>query len=253
MNFTVITASYNSGTTIKKTIESVLNQTYSDFEYIIVDGNSDDNTLNVIKSFEPLFKKKGITYKWISEKDSGIYDAWNKALNLATGNWISFLGSDDYYLDNALMHYAQKADASKHNYLTSKVAIINKDFAIQKIIGEPFNSNKFKRYMTVAHVGSFHHKSLYEKHGNYNISYKIAGDYEFLLRALPDLKCCFIDVQTAHMLGDGVSQNNIKKVFLETYYAKVKNKVRLPIFAKIDYLIGWLKIIFKKTILEIFN
>ena len=100
--FTVITASFNSEKTIDKTIESLLNQNYTNFEYIIIDGNSKDSTLEIIKSFEQKFKEKNITYKFISEPDKGIYDAWNKGIKLSDGEWISFLGSDDYYTDNTV-------------------------------------------------------------------------------------------------------------------------------------------------------
>ena len=102
----IITATYNSEKTLKATIESVLNQDISDFEYILVDGNSSDASVDIIESYSEKFKRKGVRYKWISEPDTGIYDAWNKGVKLATGDWIAFLGSDDFYLDGALKDYS---------------------------------------------------------------------------------------------------------------------------------------------------
>mgnify|MGYP000371187973 CR=1 FL=1 len=101
----IITVSFNSDKTIKDTIESVLNQTDTNIEYIIVDGKSTDETIKIVKSFEKQFQEKGISYKWISEEDSGIYAAFNKGIKMSSGKWISFLGSDDIYLNNAIELY----------------------------------------------------------------------------------------------------------------------------------------------------
>ena len=93
----IITACFNNEKTINDTIESILNQTYISLEYILVDGSSSDSTVNFIESYERKFQEKRIQYKWISEPDNGIYDAWNKGLERATGDWIVFIGGDDYF------------------------------------------------------------------------------------------------------------------------------------------------------------
>ena len=118
MKFTIITATFNSEKTIDRTINSLLNQTILNFEYIVVDGKSSDNTVKILKSYEEKFKIRNIGYKWISEKDSGIYEAWNKGLMFAKGDWISFLGSDDYYVENALEMVTR---ASSYRYLYSGI------------------------------------------------------------------------------------------------------------------------------------
>lgn len=124
--FSIVTASYNSEKTISDTITSVLNLDFKDFEYIIIDGNSSDNTLKIIQSFVPKFEAKGVPYKFISEKDKGIYDAWNKGIQLSSGEWISFLGSDDSYLRNALQLYFDEINKNKAiNYISSQVNLTN--------------------------------------------------------------------------------------------------------------------------------
>ncbi len=104
MNTTVsiITVTYNSAATIRDTIESVLNQSYAPVEYIIVDGQSEDSTLEVIQEYQARFDKKGVKYSVISEKDNGIYDAMNKGIRLASGELIGMINSDDWYEPNAL-------------------------------------------------------------------------------------------------------------------------------------------------------
>jgi len=95
----IVTVCYNSEKTIRDTIESVLNQTYRNIEYILVDGASKDSTVDIIKSYEEKFREKGISYKWISEPDTGIYNAMNKGIDMASGEWCYFLGSDDILFD----------------------------------------------------------------------------------------------------------------------------------------------------------
>ena len=93
----IITVCFNSSKTIRQTIESVLNQTYTNIEYILVDGKSTDNTVAIIEEYAPQFTAKGIVYRWVSEPDAGIYDAMNKGIKLATGEWIGIINSDDWY------------------------------------------------------------------------------------------------------------------------------------------------------------
>ena len=100
MKISLITITYNSEITLSDTIQSVLNQTYPNIEYIIVDGASKDNTVSIIKEYEPLFKG---SMKWISEPDKGLYDAMNKGIRMATGDIVGILNSDDYFTSNEIL------------------------------------------------------------------------------------------------------------------------------------------------------
>ena len=99
MLFTIITVCFNSEMTIERTIQSVLNQTCQDYEYIIIDGASTDGTMDIVRKYEPLFQGR---MRWISEKDQGIYDAMNKGIGVASGELIGIVNSDDYYEPDAL-------------------------------------------------------------------------------------------------------------------------------------------------------
>lgn len=232
----VITATYNSEKTLIETVNSVLKQNYTNFEYIIIDGNSTDNTLNIIKNFETIFNEKKIIYKWISENDSGIYNAWNKGLNIATGNWISFLGSDDVYYENVLEKYAEKAIANPQaHFIHSKVKLINEKKEVIFKISDTWKWNNFKRAMKIAHVGSFHNIEYFNKYGVYNESYKIVGDYEMLLRAKNNLKTVFFDSFTAEMKDGGISNKNVLKAFKEVRKAKIETANINKLFAFFDF------------------
>jgi glycosyltransferase involved in cell wall biosynthesis len=216
----VITATYNSEKTLARTFMSVLNQNGSNFEYLVVDGNSSDKTLAIIKEYESLFKEKNIVFKWISESDTGIYNAWNKGLKLASGQWISFLGSDDIYLENALEKYTAIINNNPTaDFVHSKVKLVDGEKPIYNITRR-WNWNTFKKEMKIAHVGAFHNAKYFEKFGHYDEYYKIVGDYEMLLRAKETLKTIFIPEFTVNMTVGGISNENINKAFKEAAHAK---------------------------------
>lgn len=247
---TIITASYNSEKTIRKTIESLLNQSCTDFEFIIIDGNSKDKTLEIIKSFESAFREREICYKYLSESDTGIYDAWNKGLKMASRDWIAFLGSDDFYLEDALKSYAEVIINNKsQNYdlVYSNVKVVEGDKTI-KVIDGKWSWNIFKRYMNIAHVGSFHSKRYFDKYGCFDTSYRIAGDYEFLLRAKNNLKALKISKVTAIMEAGGISNSQILNVFKETLHAKHKTAKLNIVLCYYDLVLAHIKYNLKKKL-----
>ncbi|MBF6641465.1 glycosyltransferase [Flavobacterium sp. J49] len=244
--FTVITASYNSGKTIADTISSVLNQSFTDFEFIIVDGKSSDNTMEIVKSFAPHFQEKNITFKFVSEKDRGIYDAWNKGIKLSQGTWISFLGSDDEYLPNALERYFfHLKQAPDCNYISSQVELTNTKKEVLNVIGKAFVWEKVVRNMEIAQVGSFHHKQLFENVGLFNDHYKIVGDLEFYIRCKPHIKPAYFEEITAKMLNEGVS-NQIYKALKEALDVKLKHKSSSALVAYFDFTTIFLKCHYNK-------
>lgn len=239
--FTIITASYNSEKTIADTINSVLNLKFSSFEFLIIDGNSNDSTMTIVESFVPKFAEKGISYRYISEKDSGIYDAWNKGIRLSKGDWISFLGSDDEYLSNALELYYNYIQANPEtNYISSQVELINNHGEVLNVIGKAFVWEEIVRDMKIAQVGSFHHKSLFEKIGFYNDEYKIVGDLEFFIRCKEHIKPTYFEEITARMLNEGMS-NQFYKALKEALDVKLKYKSSSSLRAHYDFASIFLK------------
>lgn len=241
--FSIITVCFNAETTIKNTINSVLAQTIQNFEYIIIDGKSTDKTVKVIKSFKEQFRAKNISYTWISEPDQGIYDAFNKGVELATGEWISFLGADDIYVNNALELYSKYFPEKEVDFIYSNVEIAN-----NKVINDIWSWAKFRRRMHIAHVGGFHNRKYFMKYGLFDTSYKIAGDYELLLRAKEHLKSHKVNATTVFMGNDGISNTQIKKVYLETTRAKKETAQVSSVICQLDFLIWMFKFVVKKGI-----
>lgn len=213
---TVATVVRNGAKTLEHTINSIASQTFRDFEYLVVDGASTDGTVALIEQHSAR-----IDY-WVSERDSGIYSAWNKAVALARGQWIAFLGADDTYCATALADYARLISTLPDNgaqYLSSRVELIKNGKSV-RTIGQPWSWPAFSRYMTVAHVGSLHHRSLFEKYGVFDEHYRVCGDYELLLRPRDELRTAFLDRVTARMTLGGVSNANVGLALAEQERAK---------------------------------
>lgn len=232
----IVTAVFNGEKYLEETIQSVINQTNDNVEYIIIDGGSTDRTLDIIKRYEDKIDH------WISEPDDGIYDAWNKGISLARGSWIGFLGADDIYMEDALLNYAEKiSEDANIEYISTQVVLCDEFKQKIRVFGSQWNWDDFSKYMNVAHVGSLHKISLYEKYGLYDLSFKMCGDYELLLRAKDILKTGYINKISAYMRCGGVSNNNIK-IFEEVCKAKIKHSTRAFNFlAKLDMYIAILK------------
>ena len=106
----IVTVCYNAERSIKSTIESVLKQTYTDYEYILIDGKSTDNTYKIVCSYDKKFKNRGVQYRHISEQDQGIFDAMNKGIQMARGRYINFMNADDKFHDSE--DTSDRADSS---------------------------------------------------------------------------------------------------------------------------------------------
>lgn len=185
MKISIITVSYNSAATIRDTINSVLTQTYNDIEYIIVDGGSTDGTVDIIKEYASLF---GERMKWSSEPDKGLYDAMNKGISKATGEIVGTINSDDFYhRADIIGHVAKAFKNNDTQVIFGDVRFVNPgnlQRTVRYYSSRNFNVNKFRFGFMPAHPTFFTYKSYFEKYGYYKTDYKIAADYELLMRFL---------------------------------------------------------------------
>ena len=235
---TIITAVFNGAATLSRCIESVLSQDYPDFEYIVMDGGSTDDSVNVLQSY-------GDRVLWRSERDSGIYDAWNKALVLATGEWIAFIGADDFYLPGAISSYMLVARQQPAEYISSLVRWAQPSGSCS-IIGETWAWPRFQSFMTTAHVGSMHHVSLFNDYGTYDLSYRIVGDYELLLRPQGRLRTAFLAQVTVEMQAGGTSDSFAALV--EARRAKVLTGGRNATLADMEFRIAQGKLLVRRML-----
>lgn len=214
----IVTATYNAESCVSDLLQSVISQKSDDVEFIIIDGASKDKTLEILDKFH-----KYIDYV-ISEPDKGIYDAWNKGVEKARGEWIMFLGADDQLMPGAIKCYLDfinsQGGEKALDYISSKAQMIDGENHPIWINGWKWEWPKFLYKMTVAHPGSLHAKKMFLEHGFYDTNYKIVGDYELLLRPRHHLKAAFINMISVKMKEGGMSDS--LAAIKEHYKASVK-------------------------------
>jgi glycosyltransferase involved in cell wall biosynthesis len=210
MKISLITVSYNSESTIKDTIDSILAQNHPDIEYIIVDGKSKDNTVEILQSYGDRISR------WISEPDKGIYDGMNKGVTMATGDVVGMLNSDDFYYDNTIISQVAKAfeDPTVDAVFGNLIFVDPKDLKkpIRSYSSKNWHPGKFARGFMPAHPTFFVRRKYYEQFGLFKTDYKIASDYEMLIRLLyvNKLKYKYLPITMVVMRKGGVSSSGLK-------------------------------------------
>ena len=208
----IITVTYNSGRTLECTMQSVLAQNFTNYEYIIIDGGSTDDTLEIIHSKESLFQGK---LKWLSEKDNGIYNAMNKGIKMASGNIIGILNSDDFFTSPFIL--STISDSFEMSDLDAVYGDVH--FVHPKNLSKTiryYSSKFFSRRLMIfgfmpAHPTFYAKRVVFEKFGLYKEDYKIAADFEFLLRTIYKgiIKIKYIPIDMVTMRIGGASTSGI--------------------------------------------
>lgn len=217
MRISLITATYNSGRVLRTTLESVLKQTYSDIEYIIIDGASKDNTMDLVHEYEPLFNGR---IKWLSEPDKGIYDAMNKGISMATGDIVGIINSDDFYhRTDVLSRVAEAFEEPGVQAVYGDVRFVHPgdlDKTIRYYSSKVFSPKLFRYGFMPAHPTFFTYKKYFEEFGYYKTDYKIAADYELLVRFLyvHKLQAKYLPLDFMKMRTGGVSTASVRSNIL---------------------------------------
>lgn len=211
MKVSIITVSFNSAKTIADTIDSVLNQDFPDIEYIIVDGDSTDGTVDIIRQNENRISQ------WISEKDQGMYDAMNKGIAMATGDVIGILNSDDIYMNTHVISDLMRVMQSQNTEVVFADLILvdssNQNKIIRYYDSGRFHPSKFKFGWMPAHPTVFVKRELYQKVGKFSTTYQIAADYEMLIRMLAIEKAsyAYYPKPVVRMRSGGASTSGISR------------------------------------------
>lgn len=185
MKISIITAAYNSGKTLRDTMMSVLSQSYPNWEHIIVDGASNDNTLDLIRELEPRYEGR---LKWISEHDKGIYDAMNKGIAIASGDIIGILNSDDFYTSSGVLtKIAATMCTEETDAVFGDIHFVD-DKDLNTCV-RYYSSRFFYWWMMPmgyqpAHPSFYCRRNIYDKYGSFDINFKVASDFEHMLRLI---------------------------------------------------------------------
>ena len=233
MKISIITAVYNAQEHIEDCIRSVISQNYIDIEHIIIDGNSSDNTLNIVNKYAN--KIQVIR----SEPDQGMYDALNKGIAHATGDLIGILNSDDLFADpDALVHVVHCVQSQSCEAVFGNLNYVKRSQPQQitrRWVSNPFNRSDFRTGWMPAHPTLFIKKHCFEQFGGYSLNYGTAADYELMLRFFYKhrLKAVFLDRLLVNMRTGGLSNGSFRKLYfasINDYKAIVNNDFTFPLF-----------------------
>jgi len=215
MKISIITSVYNNKETIEDAIKSVLSQTYENIEYVVVDGGSSDGTLDIIEKYKDQIDVL------VSEPDKGIYDGLNKGLDLATGDVVAFLHSDDLYADeHTIEHVAsvfkkEDVDGVYGDLIYTPKEDTSKVLRYWK--SKDFHPDLLKQGWMPAHPTFFLKKEIYDKYGKFDLGFKIAGDYDFMLRVLSKgIEVKYLPEVIYKMRVGGESNKSLKNIILKS-------------------------------------
>lgn len=205
--FTIVTSTLKSADTFGNLAASIRDQTFADWEFIVVDAAFDPATLAAVRSCDDTIDW------WLSAPDTGIYQAWNRALTAMRGTWILFLGADDKLWDSHVLADAARLLQSlpqETRVAYGLVNVLSAEGAVLFTWGGPWEAvaERLRHGMSIPHTGTFHHKDLFAEHGPFDESFAIAGDFEFLLRELSHCPAAFLGNRTITAMATGGKGSN---------------------------------------------
>ncbi len=234
MKLSIITVTYNSVSTLEKCMQSVLEQDYPELEYVLVDGGSRDDTVSLLKNMHARYNN----IKWRSEPDKGIYDALNKGVAMATGDIIGFVHSDDFLANRSIISAVmERFENEDVDGVYGDLLYVDKE-KTDKVIrfwkSCEFHPRFLDQGWMPAHPTLFLKKEVYIKHGEFDLSYKIAADYDFMLRVLSDntLRFSYLPEVITKMRAGGTSNRSIRNILQKSrddYRAIKSNGLPYPL------------------------
>ena len=223
----IIIATYNSEKSLEKALESVMTQTFQDWECVIVDGASKDNTLQIIEEYE----KRDVRFRHVSEPDNGIYDAFNKGWKMAKGEWIHYLGDDDRLTHDGMLKLLAVSGLDK-------VEVVSGHCYMEKIDGTV--KPNYSKGFSGCHQGKITRRTTLERFGGFNIKYPILADKDLMLRMEHSgVHIINVDTFVAYFAMNGISQNlkGLLRRSKELFYVLRDNRMSNPFFKSARYFI----------------
>ena len=217
MTISIITATYNSAATLRTTFDSILQQTYRDIDYIVIDGGSTDGTLDIIREYEPRFAGH---LRWISEPDHGIYDAMNKGIRMAKGDVVGILNSDDFFSSDDILATVA-SNITDVDAVYADIHFVRPDNLSRCV--RHYSSRNFRPWTVrfgymPAHPSFFVRRHIYERYGLYSLDYKIASDFDMMVRLFckHKIRARYIARDFVTMRTGGISTSNLSHRILIT-------------------------------------
>lgn len=233
----LVTATWNSAATIEDTLRSVVRQTYGNVEHIVVDGGSSDGTMDIVRKYADEYRSRGLELKWVSEPDNGIYDAMNKGIALASGEVVGLLNSDDFFTSPTVLERVAteftNPESARIDAVYGDIHYVKPgrlDKCVRYYSSKGFSREKMRMGFMPAHPSFYCRREIYNQYGLFDISFKIAADFEQLLRLiyLHKIKTRYIPVDFVTMRTGGASSSGFsshRRIYAEHRRAYKKNRV----------------------------
>ena len=231
LKISIITATFNSDSTVRDTFESILRQSYQNYEVVVKDGGSKDNTLDIIREYEPRFEGK---MRWVSSPDKGLYDAMNQGIAMASGDVVGILNSDDFYTSDTILECIASAFGKKDiDAVYGDIHFVdcsNLKKCVRYYSSKPFRRGWMRLGFMPAHPSFYCKKEVYDKYGAFDTSFKIGADFESLLRFIfvNRIKTTYLPLDFVTMRTGGISTSGVsshKQIMKDHLKAFKKNGV----------------------------
>lgn len=226
----IVVATLNAASTLERCLESVTSQTCHDWELLVADGGSTDQSVAMLEAASPRIAW------WDSTPDGGIYPAWNRALRQARGEYVMFLGADDTLADaDAIGRAFAAIGGDDYDLVTARGVVVEADGRERPPYGAAWDHRRVTRRITVCQPGLMHRRDLFARFGGFDESYRICADYEFLLRLPDSIRALHVDDVRVRIGGNGISRTNRHRMMRETWRAQARCPRVGPVRASVNY------------------
>lgn len=215
----ILVATWNCAPLLAAFLHSLAVQCWQDWELIVLDNASTDGTAELVAAWQQSrgFEKRLI---WSSEPDSGIYEAWNRGLGQASGDYLSFIGADDTFVDTGSLERIAILTASGADLITARNAYYAPDGRFLRHWGSGWQWQRMRQSMNIAHPGMLVRREWFDRVGSFDPSFRICGDYDWFLRLPKDLRTVHTSESILKVVQAGVSHTQISRVYAETFRAQ---------------------------------
>ena len=233
----ILVATWNCVAELQQFLESLANQRWADWELLLLDNASTDGTAELVKGFQQRYSDRRVC--WSSQPDSGIYDAWNRGLELARGDYLCFIGADDTFLEPASLANVAGLTATEPHLITARNAYCDRQGRFLRHWGSGWQWKRMRQSMNIAHPGMLVRRDLFAQIGIFDPTFRICGDYEWFLRLPENLRTVHASDSVLRIVQGGVSHTRIADVYAETFRAQKRHLGVL--FAAACWVLNWAK------------
>ena len=235
----ILVPTWNCAPLLSQFLESLGQQSWTDWELLILDNASQDGSVELVDAFQSSLLSGRQRVLWVSQPDSGIYDAWNRGLRLATGEYLCFVGADDTFNCPDSLAQIARLTITKAHLITARNSYCDRQGRFLRDWGSSWCWKRMRQSMNIAHPGMLVSRALFDQFGLFDVNYRICGDYEWFLRLPSHLRTVHSSDSILRVVQAGVSHTRIATVYAETFNAQKKHIGAVP--SAFCWALNWAK------------